>query len=103
MELTKRFKFLLLTEKGASGFKQRKYMFSVPLEVNKLEIKSIVEKTFSVSVETVNTLVRKPKKVRKGKIVGLRKKKKIAYVMLKDGFVISEVEAVFNELAKGNG
>lgn len=58
------------------------YVFKVPMNVNKHEIKNAVEHIFNVKVESVNT-TNKHKKTRRFKnILGTRKAYKKAYVKL---------------------
>ena len=46
----------LLTEKGYDGIADKKYTFIVKKSANKTQIKAAVEKLFSVSVKSVNTV-----------------------------------------------
>lgn len=58
-------KKVLLSEKGMIlSEEQNKYMFSVAMDANKVEIKRAVEELFSVRVMAVNTMRRKGKKKR---------------------------------------
>ncbi len=55
-------KRVLLTEKGALlSEAQNKYLFSVAMDANKVEIKRAVEELFEVRVMAVNTMRRKGK------------------------------------------
>lgn len=58
-------KKVLLSEKGMIlSEDQNKYMFSVAMDANKVEIKRAVEELFNVRVMAVNTMRRKGKKKR---------------------------------------
>lgn len=75
------------------------YVFNVPINANKLEIKSAVQAQYEVTVESVNVSVIKGKKKpsnRRGRRpeYGARKDVKKAYVKLKSGDKIS----IFEEL-----
>jgi large subunit ribosomal protein L23 len=59
-------KQVLLTEKGTRlSEEQNKYMFSVSMGANKLEVKRAIEELFNVRVMAVNTMRRKGKKKRR--------------------------------------
>ena len=49
----------LVTEKSTQLSEYNKMVFSVPINATKLEVKSSIEKIFSVKVKTVNTLLLK--------------------------------------------
>ena len=58
-------KKVLLTEKGTMlSEEQNKFLFSVSMTANKVEIKRAVEELFNVRVMAVNTMRRKGKKKR---------------------------------------
>lgn len=58
-------KKVLLTEKGtALSEEQNKFLFTVAMNANKVEIKRAVEELFNVRVMAVNTMRRKGKKKR---------------------------------------
>lgn len=69
------------------------YVFVVPTDANKVQIKAAVEAQFNVTVEDVNVVVQQGKKARSIRlgnrkarpIIGTRKNIKKAYVRLKDG------------------
>ena len=72
------------------------YVFKVSKKANKISVRRVLEKYFSVNVERVNIVNTKPKiKVKAGRskrvaVVGNYKK---AYVTLKKGLEITELEA----------
>lgn len=70
----------------------KRYVFKVAMDANKIEIKNEIEKIYNVKVEKVNTVI-VPKKIkvrftRKGQIVGEKQAYKKAYVTLKEGYSI---------------
>jgi len=68
------------------------YSFFIAKNANKKAVKQSVEKIFSVKVESVNTCNYKgKKKVHKGTI-GKRSNKKKAFVKLKSGYHITEMQ-----------
>jgi len=75
------------------------YMFNVPIDANKIQIKAAVESEYKVTVLKVNVAVAKgkvKKSFRKGQqpVDGVRKNTKRAYVTLKDGDKIPFFEEV---------
>lgn len=67
------------------------YVFNVPLETNKIEVKKLVEDQYSVKVETVNIVrmagkaVNRPTGRRGKRTVGKRNDYKKAYVVVAEG------------------
>lgn len=66
------------------------YVFNVPTDANKTDIRSAVEKQFDVTVTKINTTIAKGKSKASARrnrrpIYGNRKDIKKAYVTLKDG------------------
>ncbi|MEM6997438.1 MAG: 50S ribosomal protein L23 [Patescibacteria group bacterium] len=81
------------------------YVFDVPKDANKLDIKQAVESSYSVTVTKVRTLVQDGKKARSIRlkqrgsyVVGTRPDVKKAYVTLKEGDEIT----VFEQVDGGN-
>lgn len=75
------------------------YMFNVPMDANKIQVKAAVQSEYKVTVTNVNIAVAKgkvKKSFRKGQqpIEGNRKDTKRAYVTLKDGDSIPFFEEV---------
>ena len=66
----------LVTEKSTQLTEFNKMVFSVPLNATKLEVKSSIEKIFSVKVKSVNTILTKGKVKRFKGILGRRSNKK---------------------------
>ncbi len=78
----------LVTEKSTQLTEFNKMVFSVPLNATKLEVKSSIEKIFSVKVKSVNTILTKGKVKRFKGILGRRSNKKKAIVTLAPGNTI---------------
>lgn len=93
MELTHVIKRPLMTEKGADlKEKNSVYVFAVDVNANKIEIKKAVENLFKVTVERVNTVIVAGKQRRLGLRKGLKPDWKKAYVTLKKGTKIQQLE-----------
>ena len=78
----------LVTEKSSQLSEFNKMVFSVPLSATKLEIKSSIEKIFSVKVMAVNTILNKGKVKRFKGVLGRRSNTKKAIVTLAPGNTI---------------
>ena len=80
-----------ITEKNTTlRTTQNKYVFEVAPTATKPQIKKAVEKLFSVSVVSVNTVVVKGKKKRMGKYAGYRSDWKKAIVKIQTGQTIAK-------------
>ena len=79
----------VLTEKASVLYGKNCYVFIVDNDVNKIDIKNCISKTFGVDVKAVNTvniLTKKSRKYTKNGAVDKKIKiKKKAYVYLKPG------------------
>lgn len=76
----------VVTEKSALHEKDNnEYMFRVDLKATKPEVRKAIKELYGVDIESVNTIIRKGKKIRFGKIEGQRSDEKIAIVKLKAG------------------
>ena len=73
----------VLTEKSYDGMADKRYVFEVAINANKIEIKQAVEAAFGVKVESVNTLCTLGKIKRQGRYAGRTPEIKKAYVTLK--------------------
>ena len=73
----------VLTEKAYDGLADKRYVFEVAPDANKIEIKQAVEAVFDVKVESVNTLRTLGKIKRQGRYSGRTPEIKKAYVTLK--------------------
>jgi len=78
----------LITEKATQLSEFNKMVFSVPLTASKLDIKSSIEKIFSVKVKSVNTILLKGKVKRFKGIIGRRSNTKKAIITLEPGNTI---------------
>nr|AYB71465.1 ribosomal protein L23 [Trachelomonas grandis] len=78
----------ILTEKTNSLLKYNKYCFEVSLEVNKSEIKSLIENTFGVKVLKVTTSIMPSKSKTLGKYFGNIHSKKRVIVKISEKNVI---------------
>ena len=78
----------LVTEKSTQLSEFNKVVFSVPVNATKLEIKTSVEKIFSVKVKAVNTILLKGKVKRFKGVLGKRSNTKKAIVTLVPGDTI---------------
>ena len=86
----------ILSEKSYSGIADKKYVFEVAIDANKIEIKEAVEKIFGVKVEKVNTSHVRGKLKRQGRYAGFTAARKKAVVQVtKD----SKSSAVVENLA----
>ncbi|MCL7452678.1 MAG: 50S ribosomal protein L23 [Anaerolineae bacterium] len=81
----------VLTEKTDFQRDDNKYVFEVDRKANKLQIKEAIEVIFDVRVESVNTMIMKPKRRRMGrKLIVTRPAWKRAVVTLAPGERIQE-------------
>ena len=78
----------LVTEKSTQQSEFNKMVFSVPVNATKLEVKSSIEKIFSVKVKSVNTILSKGKVKRFKGVLGRRSNTKKAIVTLAPGNTI---------------
>jgi large subunit ribosomal protein L23 len=78
----------LVTENSTQQSEFNKMVFSVPVDANKLEVKSSIEKIFSVKVVSVNTILLKGKVKRFKGVLGRRSNTKKAIVTLAPGNTI---------------
>ncbi len=75
----------VLTEKGYDGIADKRYVFEVDKNANKVEIKRALEAVFKdIQVEKVNTLRTMGKMKRQGRTQGRTPETKKAYVTLKE-------------------
>ncbi len=72
----------VLTEKGYDGIADKKYVFEVAPDANKIEIKKALEAVFPIKVAKVNTLRTLGKIKRQGVHSGRTPEIKKAYVTL---------------------
>ena len=72
----------VITEKSMMGVAEKKYVFEVAKDANKIEIKKAIEEIFSVKVDSVNTMNVSGKVKRMGVHVGKTASWKKAVVQL---------------------
>ena len=72
----------IITEQSMEATEEKKYVFQVAIDANKIEIKKAVEEIFGVKVEKVNTIRMDGKEKRMGVHVGSRANWKKAMVKL---------------------
>ena len=56
----------VITEQSMEATEDKKYVFQVAIDANKVEIKKAVEEIFGVKVEKVNTILMEGKEKRQG-------------------------------------
>jgi large subunit ribosomal protein L23 len=78
----------LVTEKSTQMSEYNNIVFSVPLGASKFDVKSSIEKIFSVKVKSVNTILLKGKVKRFKGVLGKRPDTKKAIVTLAAGNTI---------------
>ncbi|MBR3569214.1 MAG: 50S ribosomal protein L23 [Oscillibacter sp.] len=75
----------IITERSMASAQDKKYVFEVAPDANKIQVKQAVEEIFGVKVADVNTINMSGKKKRVGAgRPGMTKSWKKAYVRLKD-------------------
>jgi len=74
-----------ITEKGKYFEEQRKYVFEVFKNTNKIDVKKSIEDVYNVKVEKVNIINIPRKKRRLGRTEGWKKGFKKAMITLKEG------------------
>ena len=72
----------IITEQSMEATEEKKYVFQVATDANKIEIKKAVEEIFGVKVEKVNTIRMEGKMKRQGMTSGRRASWKKAMVKL---------------------
>ena len=72
----------IITEQSMEATEEKKYVFQVAINANKIEIKKAVEEIFGVKVEKVNTIRMEGKEKHNGRFIGRRANWKKAMVKL---------------------
>ena len=72
----------IITEQSMEATEEKKYVFQVAIDANKIEIKKAIEEIFGVQVEKVNTIRMDGKEKRMGVHIGRRANWKKAMVKL---------------------
>jgi len=83
----------IITEKALEGRGMSKYVFKVHLNATKIDVAKSIEQMFKVNVTSVNTMKVRAKRRVVGRSVGTTSKWKKAYVTLKQGQKIEELES----------
>ena len=78
----------VITEQSMEATEEKKYVFQVAIDANKVEIRQAIEAIFDVTVVKVNTLNVKPKPKRVRYQLGKTRTWKKAMVTLKEGDTI---------------
>ena len=73
----------VVSEKAFGSVNEKRYVFEVAKDANKIEIRKAVEAVFDVKVDSVNTLRTLGKIKRQGRYSGRTPENKKAYVTLK--------------------
>ena len=81
-------KTIIRTEKGTQLESQRKYLFRVAIDSNKVEIRKAIEEIYKVKVQSVNTSIVRGKLKRVRKEQGRTSSWKKAVVTLEKGQTI---------------
>jgi large subunit ribosomal protein L23 len=84
----------IITEKSHAAAQDNKYTFRVEKTATKQQIKKVIEEMYGVSVESINTVVVKPKRRTVKYDRGYQKLYKKAIVTLKKGDTIAIFEGV---------
>jgi len=82
----------LVTEKAIGARASSVYVFFVHPQATKIDITRAIKALFKVDVTAVNTTKIKPKQRMRGMFAGRTKQRKKAYVTLKPGQKIEELE-----------
>ena len=85
----------LITEKTSTMIEANKFTFLVNSDVNKIEIAKYVSQTYDVVVESVNILMKKSKKRKRGRIQGSTKERKKAIVTISAKSDSEKIRKVF--------
>ncbi len=83
----------IITEKALDGRLLSRYVFKVHKDATKLDVARSIEQMFKVKVLAVNTVKVRPKKRVLGRSIGQISGWKKAYVTLKQGQKIEELES----------
>jgi large subunit ribosomal protein L23 len=83
----------IITEKTSGLRAGSVYVFRVLKEATKTQIKNAIKENFGVDVRSINTAKIKGKVRKLGKSIGITSGWKKAYVQLKEGQKIKELEA----------
>lgn len=85
----------VITEKSTKAMDENQFTFLVDQDSNKIEIRNAFQKLYNVVVESVNLVVLKPKKRRRGRIVGESKPRRKAVISVQKGQNVEEIKKLF--------
>ncbi|KJY51290.1 50S ribosomal protein L23 [Bombilactobacillus mellis] len=72
----------VITEASMADMDDKKYVFDVAVNANKIQVRQAIEELFDVKVAKVNIMNVKPKKKRVGRYVGKTNKRRKAIIKL---------------------
>ncbi|UQS83999.1 50S ribosomal protein L23 [Bombilactobacillus thymidiniphilus] len=72
----------VITEASMADMDDKKYVFDVAVNANKIQVRQAIEEIFDVKVANVNIMNIKPKKKRVGRYVGKTNKRRKAIIKL---------------------
>ncbi|NUF97656.1 50S ribosomal protein L23 [Lactobacillus mellis] len=72
----------VITEASIADMDDKKYVFDVAVNANKIQVRQAIEELFDVKVAKVNIMNVKPKKKRVGRYVGKTNKRRKAIIKL---------------------
>lgn len=82
----------VITEKAVGSRAESRYVFFVHPQATKVQVAQAIEKIYKVEVTAVNTCIVRSKRRIMGRSIGITPEKKKAYVSLKAGQKIEEIE-----------
>jgi large subunit ribosomal protein L23 len=89
----------VFTEKAYKLAEKKKFVFLVPLDATKPQIKRAIEKIFGVKVKKVNTMIYRGKIKRRGLFLGHRPSFKKAIVTIEGQLDIRKIAEKFSSAA----
>ncbi|AXX64083.1 50S ribosomal protein L23 [Bombilactobacillus bombi] len=72
----------VITEASMADMDDKKYVFDVAVNANKIQVRQAIEELFDVKVAKVNIMNVKPKKKRVGRYIGKTNKRRKAIIKL---------------------
>jgi len=85
----------LVSEKSSRLIEDNKFTFIVEKHVTKVDIKNHIKDTYDIPVEKINIINVKPKKRRRGKILGESKPKRKAIITVSDDKNLDKLKQFF--------
>ncbi len=84
-----------ITEKSSDQMALKKYVFLTSMGVNKIDISNYLRHKYDVSIDSIKTINKKSKKVRRGKYPGSTKSFKKIIVTFKSDKNIDKIKELF--------